>query len=149
MTIIDPSTNLGRLRLRCADFSDIPFLPDSVYLQVLSDNNGSLPQAAKTCALYILGQLSFKTHRKMGLQLEIWGAEAFTNYKQYLLLITRDPNFMDISPIPYNVNGTELHPLIQFQKDWNLNYSSVTQSTVMRWDALGSPNSSDTWTWPQ
>ena len=148
MTIVDASTNLGRLRLRCADFSDIPFLPDSVYLQVLDDNNGSLPQAAKMCASFILGQLAFKTHRKLQ-QLEIWGAEAFANYKQYLLLITRDPNFMDISPIPYNVNGTELHPLIQFQKDWNLNYSSVNQSTVMRWDALGSPNSSDTWSWPQ
>ena len=149
MTTIDPSTDLGRLRLRCADFGDIVYLPDSVYIQALTDNNGSLPQAAKTCALYILGQLSFKTHRKMGLQLEIWGAEAFTNYKQYLLLITRDPNFMEISPIPYNVNGTDLHPLIQFQKDWNLNYASVPQSTVMHWDALGSPNSNDTWSWPQ
>lgn len=148
MTTIDPSTDLGRLRLRCADFSDVPYLPDAVYLQALVDSNGSLPDAAKKCAMYILGQLSFKTHRKLQ-QLEIWGAEAFKNYKEFLLLTVNNPNFMDISPIPYNVNGTELHPLIQFSKDWTLNYASVTQSTVMHWDALGSPNSNDTWSWPQ
>ena len=149
MATIDPSTNLGKLRLRCADYGDLPYLPDSVYTQTLTDNNNSLPTSAKICATYILGMLSFKTHRKIGLQLENWSGEAFTQYKSYLLLITTNPNFMDISPIPYNVNGDALHPLIQFSKDWNLNYAQITQSQQMKWDALGSPSSSDTWNWPQ
>ena len=149
MATIDPSTNLGKLRLRCADFGDIPYLPDSVYTQTLLDNNNSLPVSAKICATYILGTLAFKTHRKIGLQLEVWGAEAFTAYKQYLVLIVTNPNFMDISPIPYNVNGTALHPLMQFSKDWNLNYAQITQSQQLSWDAIGSPSSSDTWNWPQ
>lgn len=147
--IIDVSTDLGRLRMRCGDYGDLPYLPDNVYQQALIDTDNNLPVAAKNCATYILGALSFKVHRKIGLQLEVYGAEAFANYKQYLLLILTNPNFMDISPIPYNVNGTTLHPLQQFQKDWNNNYAQVTQSQQLSWDALGSPASSDTWDWPQ
>ena len=149
MTTIDPTTDIGKLRLRCADISDLPFLPDSVYSQVLADSNGALPQAAKTCATYILGQLSFNTHRKMGLQLECWGSEAFDNYKQFLLLTVTNPNFFDISPIPVNVQGDKLHPLIEFAKDWELNYAQITQSQQMKWDAIGSPSSSAIWNWPQ
>jgi hypothetical protein len=149
MTVIDPSTDLGKLRLRCADFSDLVYLPDAVYLQTLADNNNSLPISAKICATYILGMLSFKTHRKIGLQLENWSGEAFTQYKEYLLLIVSNPNFMDISPIPYNVNGTTLHPLIKFQEDWNSNYAQITQSQQLAMDAIGSPSSSALWYWPQ
>ena len=146
--VIDPTTPIGKLRLRCADIGDIPFLPDSVYNQALIDNNNALPQSAKQCATYILGQLAFKTHRKMGLQLEVWGAEAFDNYKQYLLLTVANPNFMDISPLPVNVQGDELHPIMQFQKDWTLNYAQITQSQQMTIDAIGSPASTDVWYWP-
>ena len=146
---IDPTTDIGKLRLRTADLSDIPFLPDSVYTQTLVDSNGSLPIAAKTCAMYILGQLAFKTDRKMGLQLQVWGSQAYAQYEKFLILTATNPNFFDISPIPVNVQGTSLHPLMQFQKDWNANYANVTQSQVMTWDAIGSPNSTDGWTWPQ
>jgi hypothetical protein len=149
MTVIDPSTNLGKLRLRCADFGDIPYLPDSVYTQTLADNNNSLPISAKICATYILGMLAFKTHRKIGLQLENWSGEAFTQYRSYLLMTVTNPNFMDISPIPYNVNGTTLHPLIKFQEDWNSNYAQITQSQQLAMDAIGSPSSSALWYWPQ
>ena len=146
--VIDPTTNLGRLRLRCADYSDLPILPDAVYLQTLIDVNNSLPQAAKLCASYLLGTLAFKTHRKMGLQLEVWGREAFESYKEYLLLIVTNPNFMDISPIPFNESGTTVHPLIKFQNEWNLNYAQITQSQQMTWDAIGSPSSTGGWEWP-
>ena len=139
MTTIDPSTDLGRLRLRCADFGDIVYLPDAVYLQVLADNNGNLSQTAKTCATYILGQLSFKTHRKLQ-QLEIWGAEAFDNYKQYLMLITRDPSFMDMTPMPWGASGSMLDNLLQFQEDWNKQYYNGNQSQKMAIDADIGPN---------
>jgi hypothetical protein len=98
--------------------------------------------------MVILGTLAFKTHRKMGLQLEVWGREAFESYKEYLLLIVTNPNFMDISPIPVNIAGTTVHSLIKFQNEWNLNYSQITQSQQMTWDAIGSPSSTGGWTWP-
>lgn len=148
MAVIDASTNLGRLRLRCADFGDLPYLPDSVYLQTLVDQKNNLTNSARICATYILGILSFKVHRKLQ-QLEVFGKEAFDSYKSYLLLITTNPNFMDISPIAPNLAGTTLHPLQQFSKDWNDNYAQTTQSQQLHWDALGSPASSDIWFWPQ
>jgi hypothetical protein len=146
---LDPTTNLGRLRLRCGDYSDMPWLPDSVYNQTLIENDNNLVRSAKTCAQYILGQLSFKTHRKIGLQAEVWGGEAFAQYKQFLLLTVTNPNFMDISPIPVNLQGTALHPLMQFTKDWNLNYAQITQSEQLSMNAIGSPSSAGGyWEWP-
>lgn len=138
---IDFTTNVGRLRLRTADISDLPYLPDAVYEQVLVDENGNLPRAAKVLATYILGILSHKTHRKLN-QLEVWGSEAFSQYKQFLLLTVTNPAFMDISPIPVNVGGTDLHPLIEFQKDWNANYVGGTQSEQLALDAIGNYSTS-------
>jgi hypothetical protein len=138
---IDPSTNLGKLRLRVADFGDIPYLPDSVYLQTLADNNDNLSTSAKTCAMYILGTLAFKTHRKMGLQLEVWGAEAFTNYKEFLLMTVSNPMFMDYSPIPYqSLDSTQRDMLTEFVSDWNKNYYKGTQSQAMAISADVGPN---------
>lgn len=140
MITIDPSTNLGKLRLRCADYGDIPYLPDSVYTQTLADNNDNLAQSAKICASYILGQLAFKTHRKMGLQLEVWGKEAFDSYKEFLLLTTTNPAFMEINPMPWGASGTMLDELLQFQEDWNKQYYRGTQSQKMALDADIGPN---------
>lgn len=146
---IDPTTDIGKVRLRVADVSDLPFLPDSVYTQAISDADGNLPQAAIRCATYILGQLAFKTHRKMGLQLEVWGAEAFQNYKEFLLQTVTNPYLMDLYPIPVNVQGDDLHPIQQFMHDWTLNYAQITQSEQMKIGALGSPSSETGWVWPQ
>ena len=148
MTTIDPTTAIGKVRLRIADWSDIPMLPDVVIQSTLDDNNGNIPAAAKTAARYLLGMLSGKIHRKIGLQLEVFGSEWYTNYRNFLMLTFTNPNFMDLSPIPFNVNGTDLHPLIEFQKNWNLNYAQITQSQQLAWDALGSPSSTDQWVWP-
>ncbi|MDE3023516.1 MAG: hypothetical protein KGI54_16980, partial [Pseudomonadota bacterium] len=121
---IDFSSNVGRVRLRVADISDVPYLPDTVYNQAITDASGNLPQAAKTCAVYILGLLSLKDHRKMP-QIELFG-NSFKQYKEFLLLTTRDPNFMQISPIPVGP-GTALHPLVEFAQSWNKGYY-ITQS---------------------
>ena len=50
MPLIDPTTNLGKVRLRCGDFSDVPFLPDSVYEATLADTNNNVVRAAGICA---------------------------------------------------------------------------------------------------
>jgi hypothetical protein len=136
--VIDYSSNVGRLRLRVADVSDLPFLPDAVYTQVLTDNDGNLPRAAKDIACMILGLLSLKGHRKLS-QLEVWNNQ-FDKYKEFLILTTKDPAFMQISPVPYGSGSEEqVHPLIQFQQDWNKQYS-ITQSQQMAFDADNSIN---------
>ena len=141
MPIIDPSTDIGRLRLRVSDFGDLPLLPDSVYSQTLIDNGNSLPQAAKTCAMYILGMLSQKTHRKMA-QLEIWGAEAFASYKEFLLLTYTNPAFMTTSPVPYSSN-LPFSPIMQFQADWNKNFAQGTEAQQLAFKGTISPNGND------
>jgi hypothetical protein len=139
---VDYSTDIGRVRLRVADISDIPYLPDAVYTQYIEDAGGNLPQAAKNIACVILGLLSFKTHKKLS-QLEVWGSDAFKQYKEFLILTTKDPSYMQLAPIPYSSSGTDVHPLIQFSQDWNKNYCS-TQSQKLAFDASISPNDGST-----
>jgi len=140
MAHIDPTTNLGKLRLRVADYGDIPFLPDSVYTQTLADNDNNLIRTAKIIASYLLGMLAHKTHRKLS-QIEIYGEQAFKNYQQFLLLTFTNPAFMmDISPIPYSGSSTDVNPLIKFTEDWNNNYSNGTQSQQLALDALAAPS---------
>lgn len=137
---LDPTTNIGKLRLRVADYSDLPYFPDAVYQSVLDDNDDNLPRSAITMATYILGMLSGKVHRKLGLQLEVWGAEAFANYKQFLLLTVKDPAFMTMAPIPYGASGTTVDPLLQFMNDWNKNYTQGTESQQLAVSGAISPN---------
>ena len=138
---IDISTDIGKLRYRCGDFNDIQQLPDAVYQQAItdtkkSDGTSNLPQAALICAQYILAGLAFSSHQKM-VTLEIWGSEAFENYKQFLIMISKDPSFLGFAPIPYGASGTDLHPILQFQDDWKNNYAYGTQSNQLHLTALG------------
>jgi hypothetical protein len=136
---IDPTTNIGKLRLRVADTGDLAIFPDSVYQAVLSETSNNLPQAAIIMAQYILGTLTTKTHRKLA-QLEVWGQEAYKNYKDFLLLTVTNPHFMNLAPIPYGSGSEEqVHPLIQFQEDWNKSYH-ITQSQQLAFNASNSPN---------
>lgn len=136
--IIDPSTNLGKVRLRIADVSDIPYLADSVIMTTLSDCDENLNTAAKICAMYILGMLSHKTHRKLA-QLEVWGAEAFKAYKEFLILAYTNPAFMDFSPVPYS-NIEEFSPILDFQANWNKGFYEGTEAQQLAFTADMSPN---------
>ena len=149
MTTIDPTTNLGKLRLRIADYGDIPYLPDVVYTQTLIDTNNSLTASAIILAKYILGMLSFQTDRKLGLQLSVNGSQKFRQYKEFLILTVKDPAFMDISPIPFNEFGTTQHPLLVFQKAWNLNLANTTVDQELQWNSIGSavPSDGSTYGW--
>lgn len=124
--IIDPTTSLGRVRLRIADTGDLAYLCDAVIQTTLDDHGGNVLQASKTCAMYILGMLSHKTHRKLA-QLEVWGNEAFAAYKDFLLLTYTRPEFMDFSPVPYS-SSAEFSPILDFQKSWNKNFSRGTEA---------------------
>jgi len=127
---IDYSTNVGKVRMRIGDVTDLPYLSDDVISTVISDSNNNLVQASKICAQYILAQLAYSTHSKMN-QLEVWGAESFNNYKQFLVLLVKDPLTSGYAPIPYGAGLDEVNPLIQFTQDWNANYSGGTQSDLL------------------
>lgn len=135
MAVIDYSTDIGKLRCRIGDVSDLPFLPDQVIASVLTDSSNNLRRASTTLASMILGQLAFKTHRKLA-QLEVWGGEAFQNYQKFLILTVKDPAFMDLAPLAYGMSSGTTHPLIQFQNDWNNNYIPLTQSQQLTLDSI-------------
>ena len=136
MAILDPTSPIGKMRLRVGDFSDMPLMPDAVYLSALKDCNDSVPKASVLVATYILAMLTSQTHQKLA-QIEVFGAEWFDNYLRFVKATILNPNFMDISPMPYvaqikNEFGQVVDlPLVQFQKDWNRNYVSTTQSQDM------------------
>jgi hypothetical protein len=141
MALLDPTTPVGKMRLRVGDFSDLPLMPDSVYISALQDTNNNLPKASVLVAQYILAMLTSQTHQKLA-QIEVFGSEWFNNYLAFVKATILNPNFMDIAPMPYvptikNEFGQEVElPLVQFQKDWNNNYITTTQSQDMHLMAL-------------
>ncbi len=139
MTIIDPTTNLGKLRLKLGDWGDIVTLPDSVYLQTLADNDDDLQKSTVTLGSYLLGIYSSRTHEKLGLQLESWSGEQFTQFKQYLMMLIKDPSFSNIAPIPYS-STSAFNPIIDFQENWTKNYTQGTESQTLARNADISPN---------
>ena len=130
MAMIDISTDVGRCRLRCGDYSDIPFLSDEVYSDAIAQNNGNLQRASVLCAQYILAQLSFSGHRKLA-QLEVWSNDVWNQYRQFLMLLIKEPALNAYAPIPYNGDNTDNNPLIQFTIDFNANYANGTQSQLL------------------
>lgn len=137
MTILDPTSKIGKMRLRCGDFSDLPIMPDEVYQSALDDCNGNLPRACVLVCTYILATLTGQTHQKLA-QVEVFGAEWFQNYLQFVKLTIKNPNLMPYTPMPYMATtkdecGHEIEvPLIQFQKDWNALFASGTDTQQTR-----------------
>ena len=118
---IDPTTNLGKIRLRTGDWQDLPILPDVVIESAPTDCNDNVPRAAALCAQYILATLTAKTHRKLS-QLETWSGEHFENYVKFLKLTILNPHLMGTAPIPYSGSADEVHPLTAFTEEWNSAY---------------------------
>lgn len=138
MATLDPTTNIGKMRLRVGDFSDFPMMPDVVYQSALTDCNGNLPRACVLMAQYILATLTAQTHQKLA-QVEVYGAEWFQNYLAFVKATILNANLMQLAPLPYTPttvdswgNKVEV-PLLQFQKDWNNNFAGGLASDQMRW----------------
>jgi hypothetical protein len=124
--IIDPSTPIGKIRLRIGDFGDIAILPDNVLESAIVDCQGHVPRAAQLCAQYVLATLTAKTHRKMS-NLETWSGEQFDNYVKFIKLTILNPHLMSMSPVPYtggNVDGE----IAAFIDEWNETYRPLTVS---------------------
>lgn len=124
MPAIDPTTPIGKVRLRIADWQDIPILPDSVIQSTLDDNSGNVYRAASICAQYILGILSSKTHKRLS-QLETWSGEQFSNYLKFLQTTILNPHLAPIAPIPYSgVANDSDGDLQRFIEDWKNGYKA-------------------------
>jgi hypothetical protein len=140
--MIDFSTDVGKVRLRCADIADLPFLPDEVYVNAISENNGNLPSAAQLCAQYLLGMFAVGASHKKMVQLEIWNKERFDAYRQFLLDTISNPALMSFTALPVVVTGdnTAIDPLKQFTEDWNTCWSRPETVTDMVHRVAGNPS---------
>lgn len=119
--VIDPTTPIGKIRLRVGDWQALPILPDSVIQSALEDCNNNVPRAAALAAQYILATLTAKTHRKLA-NLEVWSNEQFENYVQFIKLTILNPHNMSIAPVPYATVEKE-NPLVTFTQEWNKAFS--------------------------
>jgi hypothetical protein len=129
--IIDPNTDIGKLRLRLGDWSDLPILPDSVYEAVLASTSNDLSRSTVTLANYILAIFAQRSHKKLQ-QLEQWSGETFVNYRRFIIDTINSPNTISgIYPIPFSASSTTESPLVKFVKDWNDAYRYPNQSQVL------------------
>ncbi len=115
--ILDLNDPVTLLRLRCGDTRDIPILADEVYQSALREKNGNMKAATMLCANYILAQLAHRSTQTLGV-ITVYGSQMFDQYKQYVMMITKDPSFSNISPIPYSGPGGE-SPIVKFTRDWD------------------------------
>lgn len=132
---LDPTTDIGKLRLRVGDWSDLPYLPDEVYQATLDDTSNNLPKSATILAQYILGILTRKTHRKLQ-QLEVFGSDQFNQYLQFLKETVLNPNqLFNLAPIPYAPEVFDNYGAEAFVTDWRNNFNGGTQSQMMAFTA--------------
>ncbi len=134
--VLDLSNNEDKIRLRVGDYQDPVFLPTSVYTATLAENNNDVKACVPIIGTYILAILAQRTHQKLS-YMEIWGSEAYNNYKDWLVRVVRNPNINGVCPIPYSASNDSVHPLIEFQQDWNANFVNGTQSEQLSDDANG------------
>jgi hypothetical protein len=121
--IIDPTTPVGKIRLRIGDWQDLPLLPDTVIQSALEDCQNNVPRAAGLCAQYILATLTAKTHRKLA-NIEAWSGEQFYNYIAFIKMTILNPHLSPLAPIPYSGGASTEHPLTAFSKEWEAEYAT-------------------------
>lgn len=118
---LDPTTAIGKIRLRTGDTNDVPIFPDTVVQSALDDSGGNIYRAASLYAQYVLGALTSRTHRKLA-QIEVWSSEQFSNYIKFIQATILNPNLAAVSPVPYVGDRDQQHPLEKFMEDWRAGY---------------------------
>lgn len=88
---LDPvNSAIDRVRLRVGDVHDISFLPDNVYAFYIDKNNGNEVRASVEVAYNILALLTRNTRERAG-DIEVYGTDFYTNYKNFLERFVLDP----------------------------------------------------------
>jgi len=128
--VIDPTTNVGKLRLKIGDVNDITLLSDAVLNQTLTDNDNNINRSAKVCAGYIAAILSQRSHQRLSF-IEIWGSEGYKNYMDYIKNIMLNPNMSDVSPIPYGAGTNTVNPIVTFKDNWEGAWAGLTADEVL------------------
>ncbi len=90
-----PATNINdRVRLIVGDTNvQYEYLDDSVYEYLLTKYNNNETAAALEAARYILGSLAKYSRQRTG-DIEVYGAEMFKNYKDFLVELLRNPQML-------------------------------------------------------
>jgi hypothetical protein len=73
-------------------------------------------------------------------QLESYDNQTFDQYKQFLILTTKDPAFMSFNPLVNSSTSNADNKLIQFQNYWNAGYFAGTSWDDMKMWAEGPDN---------
>lgn len=136
MAVIDLTQPIGKLRYRLGDYLDIQRLPDSVYQSALDDTGNNLRTATILCGQYILAGLAFDSQQRMGV-IEVYGQQVFEQYRQFLMMVLKDPSFNSVCPIPYVAGGDCLHPLLQFEQDFDNARNHPTSDERLHQIAIG------------
>lgn len=91
----NPATNpIDRLRLIVGDtMVEIEYLSDETYQYLLDKYNGNETPAALEAARYILGSLAKYSRQRTG-DIEVYGAEMFKNYRDFLIELIRNPQML-------------------------------------------------------
>jgi len=100
--VLDPQNSaIDRVRLRISDIEDVPFLTDEVIQYYLTKNVENEALASKECATVILGILARNaTYNKIDSYI-VDGAKAYTSYRDYLLLLIKNPAISDATITVY------------------------------------------------
>lgn len=91
----NPATNpIDRLRLIVGDtMVEIEYLSDETYQYLLTKYENNETPAALEAARYILGSLARYSRQRTG-DIEVYGAEMFKNYKDFLVELIRNPQML-------------------------------------------------------
>lgn len=91
----NPAYNvIDRLRLIVGDtMVEIEYLSDETYQYLLEKHSGSETASALEAARYILGSLARYSRQRTG-DIEVYGAEMFKNYRDFLIELLRNPQML-------------------------------------------------------
>lgn len=83
-----------RVRLIVGDtMTEYEYLSDETYEYLLDKYDGNETAAALEAARYILGSLAKYSRQRTG-DIEVYGAEMFKNYKDFLIELIRNPQML-------------------------------------------------------
>lgn len=83
-----------RVRLIVGDIAtEFEYLSDETYEYLLDKYDGNETAAALEAARYILGSLAKYSRQRTG-DIEVYGAEMFENYKDFLLELIKNPQLL-------------------------------------------------------
>lgn len=93
------SNPVTRVRVSVGDhFPDFEYLTDETYAYLLGSKTEA--EATRQAAIWILAQLTSGARERTG-QIEVYGADRFKNYLDFLKEMINNPSISPVVPVPY------------------------------------------------